>query len=120
MSTMKIPTLKFDIIDLKNYVSAYGHIGENAKQKACEIANETIKKVIQEHGETIKNFQDLDEAGSYILSCVSNALEDKTLEDKIEAASQILFSDKDNSDFFNAVEWGAIDCLTDMLKNHRI
>ena len=118
MSTLIIP--KVDVLDLKNYVSAYGHLGEKEKQKACEIATETIKEVIQKHGKTIKNFQDLDEAGSHILSYVSDALEDKTLGDKIEAASKILFYDKDNSDFCNAVEWGAIDCLTDMLKNHRI
>lgn len=108
--------------DLEKYVGIYGSLHEAEKQRACEIIGETVKKVIEVYAESIKSFQDLDEAGSYILSYVSEILEDKEgeLVIKINLYAKELFGDKDASSFSIAIEWGAINCLKDLLKQHRI
>jgi len=115
-------TLAISKTDLEKYVSIYGPFHEDEKQRACEIAEETVRKVIEVHAESIKSFQDLDEAGSYILSYVSDILEDEGGEIvvRINLYAEELFGQKDASNFSTAIEWGAINCLKDLLKQHRI
>lgn len=115
-------TLAISKTDLEKYVSIYGPFHEDEKQQACEIAGETVKKVIEVHAESIKSFQDLDEAGSYILSYVSEVLgeEEGEIVIRINLCVKELFGEKDASNFSTAIEWGAIDCLKDLFKQHRI
>lgn len=117
MST--IPTSK---IDLEKYVNIYGSFHEDEKQKACELALETVIKVIQAHADSIKELKNPYEAGSYFLDYVEEVLkaEEGEIARKLQSYVEELFSQKDPTEFATAIEWGAIDCLKDLFKQHRI
>ena len=109
-------------MELEKYIVIYGSFHEEEKQKACELALETVTKVIQAHADNIKELKNPYEAGSYFLDYVAEVLrlEDGEVAMKLNTYTQEFFAQKDSSDFSTAIEWGAIDCLKDLFKQHRI
>ena len=105
----------------ENYIDHYGSFHKNEKQKACEIVQDLAKKIINEHGERIKDLRNPYEAASYFLYYVNESLEDEEIDKKLQSCSKEFFDKKDEdfSEFFNAIEWSTIDVLKDLF-NHRI
>lgn len=108
--------------ELEQYIA--GHFHKDEKERACDIACDTVKKVLLDHAENVRRINNPYEAGSLFLGYVDEILQSETGEiaEKIDSAVQQLFRGKERelSEFYSSIEWGAIDCLKDLFKQHRI
>lgn len=105
------------------YIDTYDEsLSKNENKKAFELAADIVKKVIGSHADSIRRLRDPYEAGSYFLDYVSEAIETKEIQEKLESCRKELFanSSRDSSDFDHAVEWNAIDKLKELFKKHEI
>lgn len=114
--------LEISNCSLESYVKPYGPFRSADIRFACQIIRSLVNKILEDHTPEIKSFKSLREAGSGFLDYVSEAVQDEDAV-QLNATCQQLFGDttsEDGSRFFNAVEWGTIDCLNDLIKQHKI